>query len=181
MNAAELKIWTIGHSTRGADEFIELLIANEIEALADVRRFPASRKYPHFNAAELRGALEKAKIEYAAFPELGGRRRPREDSPNTVWRSLSFRGYADYMETTEFQNAIERLAVLARRRRTAIMCSEAVWWRCHRALIADYLKSRGARVFHIIGQAKPELHPYTSAARVVRGELSYSPLLAAND
>jgi uncharacterized protein (DUF488 family) len=172
---AELNIWTVGHSTRSAEEFLELLGANKIEALADVRRFAASRKYPHFNQESLRGLLKEAKIEYAAFPELGGRRRPRKDSRNTIWRNESFRGYADYMETEEFRKGIERLSDLAGRKRTAIMCSEAVWWRCHRGLVADYLKWRGAVVRHIINPGKTELHPYTSAARLDEGRLLYSP------
>lgn len=173
---AGMNIWTIGHSTRSAEDFLELLGANKIEVLADVRRFAASRKYPHFNQASLQKLLEEAAgIEYAAFPELGGRRRPRKDSPNTIWRNESFRGYADYMETGEFQKGIERLSDLAQRKRAAVMCSEAVWWRCHRALVADYLKSRGAFVHHIVNPGKIELHPYTSAARLSEGKLSYSP------
>ncbi|MDQ3800885.1 MAG: DUF488 domain-containing protein [Acidobacteriota bacterium] len=174
---AGLNVWTIGHSTRSAEKFLGLLVANQIEVLADIRRFAASRKYPHFNQASLQELLEaEAGIEYAAFPELGGRRRPRKDSPNTIWRSESFRGYADYMETEEFRKGIERLSDLARRKRAAVMCSEAVWWRCHRALVADYLKSRGAAVYHIVNATgKTELHPYTSAARLSEGKLSYSP------
>jgi uncharacterized protein (DUF488 family) len=152
------------------------LTANEIGVLADVRRFPASRKYPHFNQASLQDSLAEAGIEYRAFPELGGRRRPRPDSENTVWRNASFRGYADYMETEEFREGISRLTDIARRTPTAIMCAEAVWWRCHRALIADYLKSCGATVHHIIGPGKTEVHPFTTAARLAEGQLRYSPV-----
>jgi uncharacterized protein (DUF488 family) len=169
-----LEIWTIGHSTRSAEEFLGLLAANKIEVLADVRRFAASRKYPHFGQADLSESLAKAGIKYAPFPELGGRRRPRKDSTNTVWRNESFRGYADYMETGEFRAGIERLSNLAHRKRTALMCSEAVWWRCHRGLIADYLKSGGASVLHIVNAKKTEPHPYTTAARLVEGKLTYS-------
>ncbi|MGI8470034.1 MAG: DUF488 domain-containing protein [Pyrinomonadaceae bacterium] len=168
-----LKIWTIGHSTRTLAEFIELLAANKIEALADVRRYPGSRKYPHFNERELGDVLAESGIEYAPFKQLGGRRRPRVDSPNTVWRSESFRGYADYMETAEFKDGIAQLLELARRKRTAIMCSEAVWWRCHRALISDCLKAAGVEVEHIIGLKKNEIHPFTSAARFENGKLFY--------
>lgn len=170
-----LTLWTIGHSTRTEREFLDLLVTNEIKILADVRRFPGSRKYPHFNGDAMTGWLGGNGIEYVPLPELGGRRRPRPDSPNSAWRSESFRGYADYMETLEYRNGSTRLLELARRARTAFMCSEAPWWRCHRALIADDLKSRGVTVVHIMSMTKNELHPYTSAARLVDGRLSYAP------
>ena len=115
-------------------------------------------------------------VEYVPLPELGGRRRPRLDSHNTVWRNESFRGYADYMETEGFRAGIERLLELARRKRTAIMCAESVWWRCHRSLVADYLKAAGVRVRHIMDGTNSEIHPYTSAARFRNGKLSYSPV-----
>lgn len=170
----ELTIWTIGHSTRSLAAFLDLLAANRIEALADVRQFPASRRFPHFNQRELSQSLAQAGVEYIPLPELGGRRKPRPDSHNTAWRNESFRGYADYMETAEFRAGIERLLVLARDKRTAIMCSEAVWWHCHRSLISDYLKAAGIAVEHIIDTKKSETHPYTSAARVKDGNLSYT-------
>ncbi len=114
-------------------------------------------------------------LQYVPMPELGGRRRPRPDSKNTVWRNESFRGYADYMETEEFRAGIEKLSELASRKQTAVMCAEVLWWRCHRALIADYLKSRGAFVRHIISLQKTENHPFTSAARLTAdGKLTYS-------
>ena len=169
----DLGIWTIGHSTRSPAEFRELLHVNGVEVLVDVRRFPASRKYPHFNSDALRGSLPASGIGYEHFPELGGRRRPRADSPNDIWRNDSFRGYADYMETPEFEAGIERLLETARTARVALMCAEAVWWRCHRSLIADYLKARGITVMHILSANKTESHPYTSAARLVDGKLSY--------
>ena len=168
-------VWTIGHSSRTLDELLELLAVNGIEAVVDVRRHAGSRKYPHFNPDALSIALKKVGVDYVPLPELGGRRRPRPDSHNTVWRNESFRGYADYMETDEFRAGIERLLDLAHRRRTAIMCAEAVWWRCHRALIADYLKAHGVCVLHIISRNKNEPHPFTSAAKLKNGELSYSP------
>lgn len=171
---ATLTVWTIGHSTRSLEEFLDLLAANDIEAVADVRRFAGSRKYPHFGQDALRKALAEVGVEYVPFPELGGRRRPRPDSRNTIWRNESFRGYADYMETEAFRAEIGRLLELAHRRRTAVMCAEAVWWRCHRALIADYLKARGICVRHIVDAKKSEVHPYTSAARLRNGELIYS-------
>jgi uncharacterized protein (DUF488 family) len=168
-----MQIWTIGHSNRPLDEFLGLLAAHEIEALADVRRHPGSRKWPHFSAEALDAALGDRAIEYHAFPDLGGRRKARPDSRNTAWKSESFRGYADYMESREFETAFERLTQLAARRRTAFMCAEAPWWRCHRSLIADLFKSRGAIVLHIDGPGPAKEHPYTPAARIVRGRLSY--------
>jgi len=168
------KVWTIGHSTRTRDEFLALLRENGIEALADVRRHAGSRKYPQFNPEPLRASLTEVGIEYVAFAELGGRRHPRPDSHNTVWRNEAFRGYVDYMQTPEFNAGIERLLELARRKRTAIMCAEAVWWRCHRSLIADWLKVRGIDVRHIMGARKTEIHPYTSAAKIRDGVLSYA-------
>jgi uncharacterized protein (DUF488 family) len=167
-------LWTIGHSTRTIDEFVQLLKANRIQALADVRRFPGSRRLPHFNQEPFAAALSDAGIEYAHFPELGGRRRARPDSPNTAWRNEAFRAYADHLATDEFREGMERLLELARRKRTAIMCAEALWWQCHRGLIADVLKAAGHEVIHILGANKTELHPFTSAAQIVNGKLSYA-------
>lgn len=167
-------MWTIGHSTRSLEEFLGLLDAYAIEVLADVRRFPGSRKNPHFNQDPLRDALKGNGVEYVSLPELGGWRQPLPDSRNTAWRNPSFRGYADYMETGEFRSGIERLLDLIRRRRTAFMCAEALWRRCHRSLIADYLKAEGICVRHIIDGTTSEIHPYTSAALVRNGTLSYS-------
>jgi len=168
-------IWTVGHSTRSAGEFLELLRGCGIERVADVRRFPGSRRFPQFDEARLREALAAAGIGYAHLAELGGRRPVRPDSPNLAWRNASFRGYADYMETPAFTEGIERLLELARTGRTAIMCAEAVWWRCHRSLIADHLRSIGVRVIHILGPASAEEHPYTAAARLIDGRLTYEP------
>ena len=139
-----MRIWTIGHSTRTIDEFISLLKENEIKLLADVRTWPGSKRYPQFNKEALAESLNAHGIRYEHFPELGGRRRPRSDSKNTAWRNASFRGYADYMETEQFHKGVERLLdVAAEAGPTAIMCAEAVWWRCHRSLISDYLKVAG--------------------------------------
>src|ERR1043166_2380777 len=173
-----ISLFTIGHSTRPLEEFINLLEAFDIQTLVDVRSFPGSRRYPHFNREALRDSLAQAAIEYLHVPELGGRRRPRPDSLNMTWRNESFRGYADYMETPEFRGGIERLLDYARQQRTAIMCSEAVWWRCHRSMISDYLKVKGIDVVHIMGEGKSEPHPFTSAARVLNGELSYRGVLS---
>lgn len=170
-----MKIWTIGHSTREIDKFISLLQENGIKLLADVRMFPGSKRYPQFNRESLAGSLGQWEIRYEHFPELGGRRKTRPDSRNTAWRNASFRGYADYIETNEFRNGIARLLDLANiTKPTAIMCAEAVWWRCHRSLISDYLKAHGVAVIHILDAGKTEPHPYTSAARIVAGELSYA-------
>ena len=168
-----LTVWTIGHSTRSIEQFVELLSGQGIELLADVRSYPGSRKYPHFNAAPLADALREANIEYAPFRELGGRRKAKPDSPHTVWRHAAFRGYADYMDTPEFRAGLDRLIETARRKHTAICCSEAVWWRCHRSMIADALKTEGAQVLHIMDGGKLTEHPYTSAAQVVEGRLLY--------
>jgi len=167
-------LWTIGHSTRDINDFTALLKANHIETLADVRHFPGSRKYPHFNVDPLQHALHDASIDYEPFTELGGRRKVMPDSPNTAWRHPAFRGYADYMQTDAFHAGIERLKSLADRKRTAIMCAEAVWWRCHRGLISDLFKLHGTRVLHITGPGAPGEHPYTSAARIVDERLDYS-------
>jgi uncharacterized protein (DUF488 family) len=169
-----MKIWTIGHSTRTIDEFISLLQANQIRLLVDVRSLPGSKRYPQFNKEALADSLGKTGIRYEHFPELGGRRKAKPESKNTAWRNASFRGYADYMETEEFRKGVERLLDLAAGAGpTAIMCAEAVWWRCHRSLISDYLKARGIEVLHIMDAKKTESHPYTSAARIVDGKLSY--------
>jgi uncharacterized protein (DUF488 family) len=170
------RIWTIGHSTRHINDFISLLEENGIKLLADVRSLPGSKRYPQFNQEALTDSLKARGIRYEHFPELGGRRKARSDSRNTTWRNASFRGYADYMETEEFQQGIKRLLELAREAGlVAIMCAEAVWWRCHRSLISDYLKSNGIDVVHILDANKIEPHPYTSAVRIVGGKLSYEP------
>jgi uncharacterized protein (DUF488 family) len=169
-----MRIWTIGHSTRTIDDFISLLNENGIKLAADVRMFPGSKRYPQFGREALAKSLGESGIRYEHFPELGGRRKAKLDSRNTAWRNASFRGYADYMETEQFQKGIERLLeVAAEAGPTAIMCAEAVWWRCHRSLIADYLKARGVEMLHIPGANKVDPHPYTPAARIVNGELSY--------
>lgn len=170
-----MRIWTIGHSTRTIEEFISLLKENDIKLLADVRAWPSSKRYPQFNKDALAESLNAHGIAYEHFPELGGKRKTKPDSRNTAWRNASFRGYADYMETEQFQKGIERLLdAAAEAGSTAIMCAEAVWWRCHRSLIADYLKARGVEVLNILGENKVEPHPYTPAARIVNGELTYA-------
>lgn len=167
-------VWTIGHSTRSLDEFIELLRIYDVHAIADVRSFPGSRKYPHFGQELLAQSLHERGFGYEWFRELGGRRRAHTDSPNTVWRNMSFRGYADYMETPAFQAAVKELIERTLHTRTALMCAEAVWWRCHRSMIADYLCVQGIEVIHILGDRNPKLHPMTAPARIVDGRLTYT-------
>ena len=169
------RFWTIGHSTRAIEDFIAALEANAIKLLIDVRSLPGSKRYPQFNKEALGDSLGKAGIRYQHFPELGGLRKPKKDSTNTAWRNASFRGYADYMETEEFRKGVDRLVDLAEKvGPAAIMCAEAVWWRCHRALISDFLKARGAEVVHIVDATRTESHPFTSAARIVDGSLTYA-------
>lgn len=167
------EIYTIGHSTRSMEEFLELLHSFEIEQLVDVRRYPGSRRSPHFKKENLIDSMPANNIIYTHMEDLGGRRKASKESANTGWRLLSFRGYADFMETETFGNAAEELQEIARRSRVAYMCSEAVWWSCHRALISDYLKVRGWTVSHIMGPNKITEHPYTKPAEVIDGKLVY--------
>ena len=169
------QIWTIGHSTREIDKFISALEANAIKLIADVRLLPGSKRYPQFNRESLAKSLSERGIGYEHFPELGGRRKPKPDSRNTAWRNEAFRGYADHMETEGFREGVNRLVDLANKvGPSALMCAEAVWWRCHRALISDFLKARGIELTHILDVKKTEPHPFTSAARIVNAELSYA-------
>jgi uncharacterized protein (DUF488 family) len=166
-------VWTIGHSTLPIADFLEMLAAHQIRLLVDIRRFPGSRRHPAFGRDALAAALGKAGIRYVHFPDLGGRRTPNPDSTNTAWRNSSFRGYADYADTPLFRQELSRLVELARSERTAIMCAEAVWWRCHRSIVSDYLTSYGHQVLHIGSNAAAKPHSYTSAARIIDGRLSY--------
>ncbi len=168
-----LVVWTIGHSSRPLETFLALLKGEDVEQVADVRRYAGSRAHPHFNPEPLARSLREDGIQYVPFPELGGRRVPNPASVNTVWRNAAFRAYADYMETEGFRTGFARLVQVATEGRTAILCAEAVWWRCHRSLIADALKAAGVRVLHIMDGGKLSEHPYTSAAQVVDGQLYY--------
>ncbi len=167
-------IWTIGHSTRDLDEFIHLLKTFEIELLMDVRSFPGSRKFPQYNKENLQISLPEHGLEYDHMKDLGGRRKVDPHSKNDAWRNDSFKGYADYMETDPFKQALKNLEQIASKKRTAIMCSEAVWWRCHRSMISDALKVEGWEVLHIMNDKTATEHPYTSPAKVVDGKLDYS-------
>lgn len=167
-------LWTVGHSTHPWDVFVDILRRGGIEAIADVRLLPGSRRHPQFDAQAMAAALPEAGIRYVPMRDLGGRRRPRPDSPNTAWRHPAFRGYADYMETAGYRRARERLAELAAGTRTSLMCAEAVWWQCHRGLICDDFKADGWTVLHLQASGAPKEHPYTGAARLVDGRLDYS-------
>jgi uncharacterized protein (DUF488 family) len=170
----EKHIWTIGHSTRTFEVFNDLLGSFEIDVVADIRNYPGSRRFPHFNSENLQLLLAEKGKGYIHFKALGGRRKPRADSPNTAWRHPAFRGYADYMETEDFLQAITQLEALALQRRTAYMCSEATWWNCHRSLVSDFLKWKGWTVTHIMAEEKGTEHPYTAPAKIADGKLSYS-------
>jgi uncharacterized protein (DUF488 family) len=174
-------VWTVGHSTRSGEEFAQILMAHGIEVLVDVRTFPGSRRYPQFNREALSESLASVGIKYQHEPRLGGRRTPRADSHNTAWRNSSFRAYADHMETDDFSSGVDELLELAAETRVAVMCAESLWWRCHRSLISDYLKAAGHTVIHILDKKKTEEHPFTSAARIVDGQLSYRGLFDSSE
>ena len=167
------QLWTVGHSTRSIEEFTQLLEAHSIELVVDVRRFPGSRRLPHFASDALRVSLERATIEYQWIESLGGRRRPNVESPNVGWRHPAFRAYADYIATEEFAAGLFELLMLAEGMRTAIMCSEVLWWRCHRRLIADVATSLDYRVMHLRDLRNVEIHRIAAPAAVVQGSLSY--------
>jgi uncharacterized protein (DUF488 family) len=181
MPAARIcRLWTIGHSTRTADDFLELLRAYRIDRLADIRTIPQSRRYPHFGRVALETRLMEKGIAYRHFPGLGGLRKPRPDSPNGAWRNQAFRGYADHMLTPEFAAAVDELLIFGDEARAAVMCAEAVWWRCHRMLLSDALAGRGVDVQHILNEAKAQPHRLTPFAKLQEnGRVSYPPPLLA--
>lgn len=168
-----MRVWTLGHSTRPLPELIALLAAHGIQRLADVRTIPRSRKNPQFNADALPAALAASGIEYRHLPGLGGLRHPRKDSKNDGWRNAGFRGYADYMQTDAFARALDELIQLARDKPTAIMCAESLPWRCHRSLIADALTVRGVAVYHILSAHQTDAHKLTPFARVEGTRITY--------
>jgi uncharacterized protein (DUF488 family) len=167
-----LTLYTVGHSNTGLEDLLVRLRTAGIERLVDVRRYPGSRKWPHFNRDSLAAALPAHRIEYRHAEALGGRRSVTPGSVNTAWRNASFQGYADYMRTPEFRTAFEELLTGAREARTAVMCSEVLWWRCHRSLIADAAVARGWRVIHLM-PGKEEPHRLREFARVKGGEVTY--------
>lgn len=170
-------IYTIGHSTHTADAFLKLLRVHEIRQLADVRLIPKSARHPHFARERLAPFLEANGVEYGHFGDLGGHRRPRPDSVNTAWRVEAFRGYADYMATEPFRRAVEALLAFADGGRTAVMCAEAVWWRCHRRLLSDALLVRDVPVLHILSLTAPKPHELSEFARERDGQVVYPGLL----
>lgn len=170
---AEKEVWTIGHSSLNIDVFIEMLVAFNIELVVDIRRFPSSKKHPQFNQETLKDSLNKINIEYKYLEDLGGRRKVNPNSKNIAWRNPSFRAYADYMETIEFKYAFDKLKQLTMEKTTVYLCSEAVWWRCHRSMVSDLLKVNGWKVWHIMNSHKQVEHPYTKAASIKEGILRY--------
>lgn len=174
MKAESKTIWTIGHSTRSFEEFVAMLHSFHIEMVADIRSFPGSRKFPQYNKELLEISLPQNNLQYIHLKNLGGRRKVNPGSKNTAWRNVAFRGYADYMETAAFKEGINQLELMALNKRTAYMCSEAVWWRCHRSMVSDYLKVRGWKVMHIMAIGKQEDHAYTSPARIVGDQVVYT-------
>lgn len=176
-SVSDLTIWTIGHSTRPIDLFLELLRGHGVACIADVRTVPRSRRHPQFSREALEHSLPEAGLRYEHVADLGGLRKPRRDSANLGWRHPSFRGYADYMQTAPFAAALIRLEALARSAPTAVMCAEAVWWQCHRQLIADALVARGHEVRHIMSAGSATPHALTSFARVEEGRVDYPGLL----
>ena len=172
---AGVAVFTIGHSTRTFGEFLRLLRAHGVRRVIDIRTMPRSRHNPQFNRDRLSRALHNVRLHYRHVPGLGGLRRPRPDSRNTGWRNLSFRGYADYMQTPEFAASLDRCIELARRERTVLMCAEAVPWRCHRSLVGDALSVRGLQVSEIVSGVRARPHTLTPWARVRRGRISYPP------
>jgi uncharacterized protein (DUF488 family) len=168
-----MTVMTIGHSTHPVEEFISMLQAHGVDFVADVRQYPGSRAFPEYNQGALRQALRQADIGYAHLTGLGGRRRPRKDSTNTAWESPGFRGYADYMQTDDFDQALEGLIELSRDHHVAIMCAEALPWRCHRALISDALTARGFHVCSIFSRSQIRDQPLTVFARVRDRHITY--------
>jgi uncharacterized protein (DUF488 family) len=171
--AQQKNIWTIGHSTRTIEHFIAMLQSFNIQLVVDIRSFPGSRKFPQFNKENLEITLPGNNIAYTHLKDLGGRRPVKKDSINTGWRNAAFRGFADYIQTENFKHGIEQLEKIASTNRTAYMCSEAVWWRCHRSLVSDVLKLKGWNVYHIMETGKAEEHPYTQPAKIINGKLLY--------
>ncbi|MGH7488838.1 MAG: DUF488 family protein [bacterium] len=169
-------IFTIGHSTRPLDELVSLLTTHGVRQLADIRTVPKSRRHPQFAIDALSVSLPAAGIVYRHFPALGGLRKPRPDSTNIAWQHPGFRGYADYMQTPAFAEALDALLDWSRAAPTAIMCAEAVWWRCHRRLAADALVARGVEVRHIISTAEPKPHTLTAFGRIEGGLVTYPGL-----
>lgn len=173
MASERIRILTVGHSTLGADAFVATLQAHGVEVIADVRRFPGSRRHPHFGAQALAANLRASGMDYVWLARLGGRRRDAAATQHLGWNNPSFRSYAAHTWSEEFAEGLAELLAIAGGASTAIMCSELPWWRCHRALISDALRFLGVEVMHIMGPGPAKPHPYTAPARIVAGELVY--------
>lgn len=167
-------IWTVGHSTNTLEEFVQILKLASIEIVADVRSLPGSRKFPHFNKENLSASLKTNNMDYIHIKKLGERRKVNKNSTNDAWRHPAFRGFADYMETDSFQTGLEELISMAQFQRTAIMCAEALWWRCHRSMISDSLKLNSWKVLHLFPNHKIEEHSFTQPAQIINNKLNYS-------
>ena len=174
-------VLTVGHSNHPLEKFLAILSGHNIDIVVDVRRFPASRKWPHFNAKALDESLPALGIAYFGLPELGGRRAPRPGSPHTAWRVEAFRGYADFMDTPEFEVGLARLVAAASGKRAAILCAEALPWRCHRSLIADALTARGWQVFDIMNEKEARPHRLPEFARVEGTRIVYDGLTSETE
>ena len=180
-----MRVWTVGHSTHSIDAFVALLVAHDIAEVADIRTVPKSRRHPHFHADALARSLPERGVAYVHLPHLGGWRHAAEESPNSAWRNQSFRGYADYAMGDEFADGLAQLRQLAAARRTAMMCSEALWWRCHRRLIADRLVAAGDTVCHIASGGRASAHQLTpfatvgSTGQITYPAMSHTPVPAA--
>ena len=170
-----IQVWTVGHSTRSEEEFLAVLRAWDIEAVADVRRFPGSRRHPQFGTEALASSLHSSGLAYHWIPQLGGRRRPSLPPDQWGWRNASFQGYSEYLRTDEFADGLAMLLNMSGACRCAMMCSELLWWRCHRSLVSDVLVFSGFEVMHILGESEARPHKYTAPARIIDGRLLYPP------
>jgi uncharacterized protein (DUF488 family) len=179
MGALDGEILTVGHSTREPGELEDLLVGHGVGTVLDVRAHPGSRRLPHFGREALARSLAAAGIEYEHLPALGGRRQPLPDSPNGGWRNEQFKGYADHMATADFKRGLDRAMAAGRERRSALMCAEAAWWRCHRRLVADALVVRGWRVLHVMGSGPPTAHELSELAVVDGRSITYPPAQAS--
>lgn len=173
LHSRPVTVYTLGHSTRSAEELLTLLARHGLRGIADVRRYPASRRHPHFGREVLGAALADRGVDYVWLPALGGRRAPRPDSSHVAWREPAFRAYADHMESAEFRAGLDELLAFAATRPTAVLCAEAVPWRCHRQLIADALVARGITVLHVTGAGAPSAHALSRLARLDGERLIY--------
>lgn len=177
-SGSKARIWTVGHSSRTWTAFLALIRAHDIEAIVDVRRFPGSRRYPWFARDMMSGQLSSDGVDYLWLEALGGRRKAQPGSPNGAWRNAAFQGYADHMTSTVFQAGLSQVIDLGTRKHTAVMCAEALWWQCHRRLIADLLSYRGHEVLHIMDEKTAQPHSIEPSAQAAGKNLVYPPVQA---